>query len=53
MKKQVISVLIVFLAMFLLATSVFAGGGKVQGDKGSGSVNQKGPCPFGVETPPN
>ena len=29
-----------------------AGGGKVQGDNGAGTVSQNGPCPFGVGTPP-
>jgi hypothetical protein len=42
----------------IIATSAFsltalAGDGKVQGDKGVGTVSQNGPCPFGAETPPS
>ena len=52
MKKLIAVIVALILAMTVLSVSAFAGGGKVQGDKGAGTVVQNGPCPFGVDTPP-
>ena len=52
MKKLTALVMAIILAMTVLSLTAFAGGDKVQGDKGAGSVVQNGPCPFGVDTPP-
>ena len=50
MKKTVFTILIVVGALFILTTSVVsAGGGKVRGENGQGSVNQEqvqDPPPF-------
>ncbi len=51
MKKLFSIILVVSLIFILLVQSVFAGGGKVRGDEGQGSVNQNGPCPFGEGNP--
>lgn len=52
MKKLLALTIAVVFAMTMLTVSAYAGGGKVQGDKGTGSVVQNGPCPFGTDTPP-
>lgn len=52
MKKLLTLTIAVVLALTMLSVSAFAGGGKVQGDKGTGTVVQNGPCPFGTDTPP-
>ncbi len=52
MKKLIAVIVALILAMTVLSVSAFAGGGKVQGDNGAGTVSQNGPCPFGVGTPP-
>ena len=48
-KKVVTICLIVALVLAFAVVPVMAGGGQVQGEKGQGSVNQQGECPFGGE----
>ncbi len=58
--KSVRKVLFVALALVgvavltakTLSADVLAGGDQVQGDKGAGSVEHNGSCPFGGDTPP-
>lgn len=52
MKKLLALTIAIVFAMTMLTVTAFAGGGKVQGDKGIGTVVQNGPCPFGTDTPP-
>ena len=52
MKKLLMILLVISVIFCLAAQPAFAGGDKVRGDNGIGSVIQNGPCPFGVDTPP-
>ncbi len=52
MKMLTATVIAIVLAMSVFTVTAFAGGGQVQGDKGTGTVVQNGSCPFGVNTPP-
>lgn len=51
MKKIVTFLFVASVALTLVATPVFAGGGQTTGEKGRGEVAQEGPCPFGGDTP--